>query len=253
MIAISCPGFCMTPFTAMAEVISPHFISWEIIAEGRHAMPDIMDELKRCKASYNFEFTVHAPFSDLNIASLNPEIRESSIAQITEAIRASSELDIELVTLHPGHKSPLGAYFLDEIKEVHKKSLGKIDKVGEEYGVLLALENIPKMWISLCSFAEEMCDLIEGTNMKICFDVGHANISDDINNFLSLKQDFANLHLHDNQGRIDKHLILGQGNIDIKSILNELKGYKGNIVIESTNLEQGVQSKAILMEMLQDI
>jgi sugar phosphate isomerase/epimerase len=253
MIAISCPGFCMTPFKEMLEAIAQHFDSWEIVAEGMHDMHDIKDHIREAKNSYKIEFTVHAPFSDLNIASLNPQIRENSLAQIIDAIRICNDLDIKLLTIHPGHKSPLGAYFLEKIKDTNKKSLIQIDKAGEEYGIVLALENIPKMWVSLCSDAQEMRELIDGTNLKICFDVGHAHISDAVPGFLKLKRDFVNLHLHDNNGDKDKHLVLGEGNIALEEILSELKEYKGNFVIESTSLKDGIKSKTILESIFNNI
>lgn len=253
MIAISSPGFCMTPFEEMLEAISPHFESWEIIAEGMHALSEIKEDIRRAKDSYELHFAVHAPFSDLNIASLNPQIRENSLAQIIDAIRISNDLDIKLLTIHPGHKSPLGAYFLEKIKDTNKKSLIQIDRAGEEYGIVLALENIPRMWVSLCSDAQEMRELIHGTNLKICFDIGHAHISDAVPGFLKLKRDFVNLHLHDNNGDKDKHLVLGEGNIALEEILRELKEYRGNFVIESTSLEDGIKSKAILESIVNNI
>ncbi len=240
----------MTPFREMLEAIAPHFDSWEIIAEGMHNMPDIQEDIRKAKDSYDIKFAVHAPFSDLNIASLNPQIRENSVAQIIESIRICNDLGIELVTIHPGYKSPLGAYFLDKIKETNKKSLIEISRAGEEYGIVLALENIPKMWISLCSDAQEMMELIDGTNLKVCFDVGHAHISGTVDGFLDLKENFVNLHLHDNNGDKDKHLVLGEGNINIKEILKELKGYNGDFVIESTSLEDGIRSKTVLKDIL---
>jgi sugar phosphate isomerase/epimerase len=253
MISISSPGFCMTPFNEMFKAITPHFDSWEIIAEGMHSMSKIQEDIRNIKDSYNIKFTVHAPFSDLNIASLNPLIRKNSIDQIVEAIRISTELDITLLTMHPGYKSPLGAYFLDKIIETNKKSLLELDKAGEEYGATLALENIPYMWISLCSSADEMRALIEGTNLKICFDIGHAHISNATKGFLDLKEKIVNLHLHDNHGDKDRHLILGDGNIPIVDILGEFRGYNGIFVIESVGLEQGIKSKAVLSEMLKSL
>jgi sugar phosphate isomerase/epimerase len=250
MIAISSPGFCMTPFKEMLKAIAMHFDSWEIIAEGMHTMSDIKEDIKEARDSYNLHLAVHAPFSDLNIASLNLQIRENSVAQIIESIRICNDLGIELVTIHPGYKSPLGAYFLDNIKETNKKSLIEISRAGEEYGIMLALENIPKMWISLCSDAQEMKELIDGTNLKVCFDVGHAHISGTVDGFLDLKENFVNLHLHDNNGDKDKHLVLGQGNINLKEILKELKEYKGDFVIESTSLEDGIRSKTVLKDIL---
>ncbi|UCE75271.1 MAG: TIM barrel protein [Methanomassiliicoccales archaeon] len=153
MIAISCPGFSMTPFEKMLTLISPNFRAWEIIAEGMHAMSNIEENIRRAQDSFDIHFKVHAPFSDLNIASLNPKIRESSLNQIIDSIRVSSDLGIDLVSLHPGHKSPLGAYFPDKSAKTNKKSLIELDKAGEEYDVVLALENMPKMWISLCADA----------------------------------------------------------------------------------------------------
>ncbi len=243
----------MTPFCDMLERIERHFPLWEIISEGLHTMPIIQDDIRRARESYNIHFSVHAPFSDLNIASLNPKVRESSIEQVMESIKISSELDIELVTLHPGHKSPLGVYFTDKLVEMNKESLIAIDKQAEEYGVILALENLPRMWVSLCHDAHQIRELIDGTNMKICFDFGHANISDTIDGFMDLKDSFANLHLHDNDASKDLHMVLGQGNIDFKGILKKLSGYNGNYVIESTNLEDGLKSKAILEGLLEDI
>lgn len=253
MIAVSCPGFSMTPVAEMLEAIAPHFRAWEIIAEGMHALPDLQNELKELKSSYDIEFAVHAPFSDLNCASLNSRAREEALTQVSEAIGIASVLGMEMVTLHPGHKSPLGAYFPEKIKEVHRESLLKLDAVGQEHGVTLALENMPRMWISLCAHSHEMRECIEGTDLKICFDVGHANITGDIEGFFELKERIINLHLHDNHGDVDRHLVLGKGAIDIQSVLKALAGYKGLHVIESMNLEEGIESKAVLERMLKDI
>lgn len=253
MIAVSCPGFSMTPVADMLEAIAPHFKAWEIVAEGMHALPEIQNELRELKPSYDIELAVHAPFSDLNCASLNTRAREEALTQVSEAISIASALGMDMVTLHPGHKSPLGAYFPENLKEVHRESLLKLDAVGREHGVTLALENMPKMWISLCANSKEMRECIEGTNLKICFDVGHANITGDIEGFFELKDWIINLHLHDNLGDVDRHLVLGEGSIDIPGVLRALAGYKGLYVIESMNLEEGIESKAVLEKMLADI
>jgi L-ribulose-5-phosphate 3-epimerase UlaE len=68
--------------------------------------------------------------------------------------------------------------------------------------------------------------------------------------FLRLKDRYANLHVHDNLGKVDQHLVIGEGNIDFRALLNGLKDYKGPFIIESMNLEEGVESKGILEEML---
>ena len=253
MIGISCPGFSMTPFPEMVERIAPHFELFEIIAEGMHELPLIQNDIRTALETYDLRFAVHAPFSDLNLATLNPRIRESTIEQITEAVRISSDLGINIITIHPGHKSPLGAYFEDRFVKANKESIKGLDSLQEEYGVILALENMPKMWISLCHDAKQMRELTEGTDIKLCFDFGHANISGTVDEILELKEDFANVHVHDNNGDRDHHLVLGKGNMDIPGILRELKDYSGDHVIESANLEEGIQSKEILENILNEL
>lgn len=253
MIAVSSPGFSMTPVTDMMEAIAPHFRAWEIIAEGMHYFPDIRDELAGLKDSYDVKLAVHAPFSDLNCASLNTRARDEALRQVTETMAIASALEIEMVTLHPGHKSPLGAYFPGKCAEIHRKSLKKLDAAGRELGITLALENMPKMWISLCATAGEMMECIEGTELRVCFDFGHANITGGIEDFYGLKDRIVNLHVHDNHGDVDRHLVIGEGAIDIPGILKALSGYSGLHVIESMNLEEGIRSKAILEKILDDV
>jgi len=253
MIAVSSPGFSMTPVTDMLEAIAPHFRAWEIIAEGMHALPGIKDELEELMHSHEIELAVHAPFSDLNCASLNAGAKEEAMSQILKSMNIASDLGIGMFTLHPGHKSPLGAYFPERSKKAHKESLRKLDAAGREHGVTLALENMPKMWISLCANSQEMRECIEGTDLMICFDIGHANITGDIEGLLELKDRIRNLHIHDNFGDVDRHLVVGKGTIDIPGILRALSGYKGLYVIESMNLPEGIESKAILERMLEDV
>lgn len=57
----------------------------------------------------------------------------------------------------------------------------------------------------------------------MCLDVGHANVSKNTHLFLpSLTHRIAALHLHDNNGTKDEHLIPGDGIIDFVKIMKEL-------------------------------
>ncbi len=250
MIAVSSPLFSMIPFEEILNKIAKYFECWEIIAEGMHYLPDIKEKVESLLPSYDLSLFIHAPFSDLNFASLNPVIREISIKQIVETMRVATSLGITLVCIHPGHKSPLGAYYPKKASEFNRTGLEILEGEAENLGITLALENMPKFWGTLCTTSEEMAQLIENTSIKICFDVGHANTAGQINEFLQMKRKFADLHLHDNFGKVDRHLVLGKGNIDFKKFLSELEGYEGPYVIESMSLEEGVESKKILEEMM---
>ncbi len=254
MILVSSPSFSLKSFDEIFKKISERFDGWEIVAEGRHFLPLIKERLVEIKSSYDFNFSIHAPLSDINIASLNPTIRKISTEQIIEAIEIASELDIKTVTMHPGHLSPLGFHDPKKVQQINEESIHRLGKYAVDHGIVLCLENMPNMTITLCRSAEQLLRIIADTDIKICFDVGHANTTNQIDEFLSCANFFANVHLHDNDGTGDKHQTIGDGNIEFNHVISTLHGrYNGNYVIEMRNLEDAVKSKGILEAILKDI
>ncbi len=248
-IGISSPNFSLIDFEKIIEKISKHFNRWEIVAEGKHYLWDIKEKFLETTPSYDICFSVHAPLSDINIASLNPRIRDESVKQINETIRISSELGINMVTMHPGHLSPLGVLVPEKIGEINKKFVRRIAKTADEHGVTIALENMPNQRITTCHSLSELLE-IANSNVKLCFDVGHANTNNNISEFLDYGK-FANVHIHDNFGKEDSHLVIGKGNIDFRNVLKRLnEKYNGVVVIESRGLKAGVESKNVLMKMI---
>lgn len=251
MIAVSDPQFSLEPFEIILKRVSKYFKSWEILAEGEHWLPKIRAQYKKLIPSFDIETTVHAPLSDVNIASLNETIRKESINLILETIKIARELEIKMVTLHPGHLSPLTINSPSIALELTKKALFEIDKVAKDYGVRLALENMPNMSITICRTPEELISLISSTDIKLCFDVGHANTNRQINRFLDYTEYFVNVHLHDNNGAKDYHLALGEGEIDFFDVIKKLRAnYNGNYVVECRGIESGVRSKNYLVKLL---
>ena len=57
--------------------------------------------------------------------------------------------------------------------------------------------------------------------MHSTFDVGHAFLltTNIIGFFKQIGDNVRNIHLHDNYGEIDEHLVLGKGNIDIEKFI----------------------------------
>ncbi|MCG2825694.1 MAG: sugar phosphate isomerase/epimerase [Thermoplasmatales archaeon] len=246
-IGISSPNFSLIDFEKILGEISKHFDKWEIVAEGKHYLWDIKEKFLEITPSYNVKFSVHAPLSDVNIASLNPEMRKESIKQISETIKIASELDIALITMHPGHLSPLGVLVPEKIREINKNSVKQISKTAKEYNVTVALENMPNQRITTSHSLKELLEIAD-SNVEICFDIGHANTNNNIGEFLDYGK-FANVHIHDNIGKSDSHLVIGKGNIDFRNVLKKLnEKYNGVVVIESRGLKAGVESKNILMK-----
>ncbi len=234
-------------FEEVIAEISKTFDHWEIFAEAEHRLQSIESRFRELLPSYNLSYSIHAPISDINIASLNERIREDSIIEILTTAESAANLNIDLITVHPGLTSMAVPYMEEKAVEKAKKSLSSIDRISAEYGVRIAVENMPSFPFMLGHTAEEMEDLIGMTNLGFCLDIGHANTTGQIDELIEKFSDrLINIHIHDNHGEMDEHLTLGEGNIDFKSIIGKLKGYTGNFVIESKSFPSAVESQDYL-------
>jgi len=251
VIGIGSPAFSLEPFDAVAEQISRHFRLWEVLPEGEHRFDLIHERLERGRDSFRLSYQVHAPLSDVNIGSAHEPMRAAALTEIKSTITWCRRLDITLMTLHPGFVQ--GIAFLDRSKALERtrSSVLELEKFAKDSSVAIALENMPANINATCTSAEELLEVLEGTDMGICFDVGHANTTGNIDSFLRIVRRFTNVHLHNNFGQWDEHRVIDDGTADIAGVVRALKqSYKGNMIIESTDLESGLTSKSRLEALL---
>lgn len=251
MIGISSPTFCMTPFLNMLESISKRFELWEILSEGEDRLELIKDDVRYGRDSLGMRFQVHAPLSDVNIGSVHEPMRVAAVDEIKQAIMMCRQLEIPLVTIHPGFVQ--GIAFLNKAKalEKTKESVKELAAYALDQSVTVVVENLPANINATCTQADELLEAIEGSGLGICFDMGHANTAGQMDEMLKLVDRFKNVHLHNNDGQWDQHNRVDDGSADVLKVVSVLKrSYRGNIIIESTDLESGEQSKRVLEELL---
>ncbi|MDN5343255.1 MAG: hypothetical protein PWP28_2130 [Oceanotoga sp.] len=71
---------------------------------------------------------------------------------------------------------------------------------------------------------ESLDELIEGIDFRVTFDVGHLNTTTrDFDSFIeTFRERTVHIHLHDNFGKRNEHLALGEGNIPWERVLQRL-------------------------------
>ena len=184
--------------------------------------------------SYDLKYSIHAPFMDVNIASLQDKSRLNSIEQIKSSIDLANDINAEAVVVHPGLIGYLpNKYFRNEVFDYAKKSMIELGAYGDDLGILTTFENMPSFESMIYENTVELNEFLTSNDLYMTLDVGHANhsgYSADEMIFDCIKH----VHIHDNFGDDDAHLPLGEGSIDLKRVVNNLesKNYDGIYILE---------------------
>ena len=200
--------------------------------------------------SYNLKYSIHAPFMDVNIASLQDQSRLNSIKQIKSSIDLANEIDAEAVVIHPGVTSYLpNKFFKKEVNEFAMKSMVELGRYGEDLGVLTTFENMPAFESMLFNDMEKLNEFLTSHELYMTLDIGHANHAGypaEAMYFDSIKH----IHIHDNFGDDDSHLPLGEGSIDLKCIVNTLEknNYDGIYILEVNDYDSIEKSYKYMKE-----
>ncbi len=240
------------PFSWAYELEDHGYTGWELVQEGTQCltsktitrMQDIFD-------TTDLDLTLHLPFSDMNLAGLNPGIHNEVLHQMRDYLFLASDF-IELAVVHPGYLSPYGAQLPDLAWQANIKSLQSLCDFAADHGIMTTVENMPQVPKIFGKYPQELLRMLDETdrdNAGLTLDIGHANTMGTgiIDDFLKMyKGRISHVHLHDNMGEKDEHLPIGKGNIDWKRVMNCLSGYKGRFVTEVNCVEEGVESLAFL-------
>lgn len=251
VIGVSCPDFGKIPFDKCIEDIAKDFRHWEIFSEAEHAVQNIAGEVAELGQSYGMTFTVHSSIADTDAAAVNSRMREAACMEFMSEMEAAVSFGAECITIHPGIINLSVKGIRDRSLEAAKNTMRVLDRAQAEYGLPVAIENMPNFDIMLGIQAKELQEIVAGTDLGICLDIGHANTSGQLDPMIkTFKDRIINVHIHDNHGKSDEHLTLGDGNIDFPKVLKKMSFYKGRYIIESKSLESAVKSQEVLRDLI---
>lgn len=224
------------------------FSGWEIVADGSYRFDNRESflQVSEALASSGLKVTVHAPYSDLNLASLNHSIWKESVRQIRICVERASDFT-DRVTIHPGYLSPLGKLIPSKVWELQKEALREIGRSAEDAGVIACLENMGGPREVLGKLPSELAGMVDGIEgIGLTFDLGHAHMEGKVREFLSELGRADHLHIHDNHGQHDEHLALGDGTIDWEYAGSVIRNsYFGIVVVEGRDLSEGRRSATL--------
>jgi sugar phosphate isomerase/epimerase len=260
-ISFSCVDATSNPVEWMYRLEDAGFQGWEIVGEGQQkAEGGFRERVKEIYETTNLVLSLHAPLSDINIASVNEGIWEESVRQIKESIENTYEFIDDICVVHPGILSPLSVQTPEKAVQKAIEGLTALCEFAAECGLRIAVENLPSINMMLGRYLDELIQIVRGVNMDnlgICLDVAHANTTKTLDEFLNIRDraedmDIIHLHASDNFGADDLHLPLGKGNLDWKKVLNGINDYEyeGVMVMELYTIEGGIESLEFIRKLL---
>jgi len=182
--------------------------------------------------SYNLNYTLHCPITDLNLSSYRDKIRKVSLEFVKDILEIATKIDAKLIVLHPGYC--VFKYDYEKALNSLIKSLKDLNNIQEEFGIQITIENMPSY--DMFMFRNPDKEIIENLNeLKITFDIGHSFLNNNISDFLKISDKIAHIHIHDNNGGFDEHLCIGKGKINFNNFKKDLKKIDAIKMIELQN------------------
>ncbi len=195
--------------------------------------------LKALAESLGMDFVqAHAP--DFNPLRFD-DTWEFAVACTIRSIEVCALLDIPVSVFHTGWADGLDkeTYFRENMR-----FLRRLFPAMEAHQVTLCIENSTRanMGHRYYFFAgQDMVDFLRYADHPLlgaCWDTGHANIEGrQYADILALGKDLRALHINDNQGRMDEHIMPYMGSLNLGEVMDALRdiNYQGAFTFECDN------------------
>jgi len=215
---------------------------WEIADDGFHSLDqDRVRRLNEMRDSYSIVFSVHTPWTSVNISALHPNVRGKMQQTVLESLGFAHDLGSEYAVIHPG-TSPFFVKGVDKLCwRYTAEFLERASLFCADHAITPLLENIfpPYFLFHDADHIEEYFHEEAPENLRLACDFAHANIC---GNLLPLLEKVADcvgyVHLSGNHGEKDEHLPIDEGNVDWRRGLDVLlkAGFDAPIIVENQTI-----------------
>jgi sugar phosphate isomerase/epimerase len=236
----------------LADIAGHGFEAVEVFATRAHfdyhhldAARQLAEWLSDLRLSFH---SMHAPIVDAmrggkwigsySIASGDETRRKAAVTEIAATLKIASVAPFTYLVVHLGIPDGQTAPTNDNQPDAARRSVEEIVSLASDTGVRVALEVMPNKLstaVSICHMIEEQ---LEGLDVGICLDYGHANLMGDLSDAIeAVSGHLWTTHVHDNDGRKDDHRVPFAGRIDWDAAIMETQkiGYDGVLMFEVEN------------------
>jgi sugar phosphate isomerase/epimerase len=194
--------------------------------------------------------SVNPTYLDINLVSLNTDMREASFEQLKAALRLGHDLEVPMLVVFAGRRHPLAPAPRELVDPLLFDQLGRLLKLSEELGVGIGLENGPTLVLDKGEDVAEVCRVIGSPWLRAVFDVANSHMVEEPSVGLPHVLPYLSLvHLSDTTRARWEHSRVGSGEVafgPIATVLDTAR-YEGPSIMEIVDLErptEGLTSSA---------
>ena len=236
----------------LADIAGHGFEAVEVFATRAHfdyrdprAAADLAEWLSDLRLSFH---SMHAPIVEairagkwvgsFSVAAGDETRRKAAIAEIAATLNVARTVPFQYLVLHLGIPDGQQTSGGDNQRDAARRSVEEVAARAAEVNVRVALEVMPNSLSSAAAICHLIEDELEGLDVGICLDYGHANIMGDLSDAIeTVSGHLWTTHVHDNDGRSDDHRVPFAGRIDWDAAMMETQkiGYDGVLMFEVAN------------------
>lgn len=190
---------------------------------------DTVNILKSDLDGFNNRVTVHAMFSDINIAGQDYLLREIAEQRSYQSYEVGKALNADTILYHTGNKGTKHYGSINIFKKNFVSFWKEFIKEFEKAGIIAVIENVFETEPQFCL---ELFEKINSPNLKLALDAGHVNLyahDTKVTEWIKAYGDnLYHLHIHNNFRTNDDHSHLENGTLDYNEILTMIKNSNVN-------------------------
>lgn len=198
-------------------------------------LQDTIKILKSNLEGFNDRITLHAMFSDVNVAGQDCLLKQIAQQRCYESFQVGCALNTDTILFHTGNKGTKHYGSIESFKKNFVAFWKDFIKEFENAGVMAVIENVFETEPQFCL---DLFEKINSPNLKLALDAGHVNLyahdTKVVDWIKAYGENLYHLHIHNNFRENDDHSNLENGTLDYNEILTTIKdsGIKPSFVLE---------------------
>ena len=188
---------------------------------------DTIEILNKDLSDFKDRVTLHAMFSDVNVASSDCLLREIAQQRCIESLEIGKGIKADTVLFHTGNKGTKHYGSIEIFKKNFISFWREFIKEFEKANIIAVIENVFETSPQFCL---DLFEKIDSPYLKLALDCGHVNLYAHNTNVIEWLDAYGNnlyhLHTHNNFRENDDHSNLNNGTLDYATILKKIKESK---------------------------